>query len=84
MSGKRLVDRDVVEAGFARPVVGSGPVSRDGHADGERGESVVEPLVEVVGVEHDQHVRIDLVDPSAHRREGARDERLGVSRALTR
>ena len=64
---ERLVDRDVVEAGLARPVVGSGPVGADGHADGERGQPVVEPVVEVIGVEHDQHVGIDVVDMAAHR-----------------
>ncbi len=84
MSSERCVDRDVVEAGFARPVVRARPVGGDGHADGERRQSVIEPVMEVVGVEHDQHVGVDVVDASAHGRESVGHERLRMGRTVTR
>ena len=84
MPCERLIDGDVGEARLARPVVGSRAVGRDGDAHGKRGQSVVEPVMEVVGVEHDQHVRVDVVDVPAHAREPTRHERLGVRRAVAR
>ena len=41
-------------------------------------------MMEVIGVEHHEHVRIDLVDGGAHGRERARHERVRIRLALAR
>ena len=84
MASERFVDGDVVEAGLTRPVVGAGPVGADGHTDCERRQSVIEPVMEVVGVEHEQHVGIDVIDMRTNGDERAGHAGLRVGRAVAR
>ena len=84
MASERFVDADLVEASLAGPIVGAGPVCADGYPDCERGQTVVEPLMEVVGVEHEQHVGIDVIDMRTNGDERAGHEGLWVGRAVAR